>query len=124
MNNNRPVNLNLFLFRWPLPAITSILHRVSGGAIFLLIPLLLWMLQSSLQSPESFAELGVTLGNPLLKLMLWATLAALAYHLVAGCKHLLMDLGIGETLQGGKNLAIATLVISGVLILLLGVFVW
>jgi len=124
VNKKRPVNLNLFAFKFPLPALTSIVHRVSGAFLFVIIPLLLSLLQQSLASEASFAELKSTLDNVVIKLILWVTLSALFYHLVAGIRHLLMDVGIGESLQGGQRGAMLVIVAAVVLSVIAGVWTW
>lgn len=124
VNKKRPVNLNLFAFKFPLPALTSIVHRASGAFIFIMIPVLLWLLQQSLASEASFAELKATLDSLVVKLVMWAILAALFYHLVAGIKHLFMDIGIGETLEGGHRGAVLVIVVAAALIVLAGVWIW
>ena len=103
MNDKRPVNLDLSTIKFPVTAIASITHRVTGVAIFLALPILLWMLYRSLASPESFADLKALMTSPLVKLVVWAILAVLLYHLVAGIRHLIMDTGVGETLEGGRR---------------------
>ena len=124
MKDNRPVNLNLFAFKFPLPAITSILHRISGVILFLGTAVLLYLLDLSMQSPEGFSQVADLLAAPLAKLVVWAILAGLMYHLIAGAKHLIMDLGIGETRQGGRTGAVITLVLSVIAIAAAGVWVW
>ncbi|KAF0809128.1 succinate dehydrogenase, cytochrome b556 subunit [Alcanivorax sp. S71-1-4] len=124
MNDKRPVNLDLTTIKFPVTALASITHRITGVAIFLALPILLWMLDRSLASPESFAQLKDLLATPIAKLVVWAMLAALIFHLVAGIKHLIMDLGIGESLEGGRRGATLVFIISVVLILLAGVWVW
>jgi succinate dehydrogenase / fumarate reductase cytochrome b subunit len=62
--------------------------------------------------------------NILAKLIAWGLLSALAFHLVAGIKHLLMDVDIGVTLEGGVQKAQITVIVSAVLIILAGVWVW
>jgi succinate dehydrogenase / fumarate reductase cytochrome b subunit len=57
-------------------------------------------------------------------LIVWATLAALIYHSVAGVKHLIQDMGFGETLEGGITGAKLTIIISGILIILSGALIW
>ena len=57
-------------------------------------------------------------------LIVWGILAALLYHLVAGVKHLFMDAGIGETLEGGQKGAKIVIAVAVVLILIAGVWVW
>ena len=87
--------------RLPITAWTSITHRASGVFIFVGMALLIWALDASLKSPESFAALQECLASPLTKLAMWAVVAGLIYHSVAGVKHLIMDMGIGETMEGG-----------------------
>ncbi len=124
MNDKRPVNLDLSTIKFPVTAIVSITHRVTGVAIFLALPILLWMLDRSLASPESFADLKELMTSPLVKLVVWAILAVLLYHLVAGIRHLVMDAGVGETLEGGQRGAKLVFIISVVLILLVGGWIW
>jgi succinate dehydrogenase / fumarate reductase, cytochrome b subunit len=124
VNDKRPVNLDLTTIKFPVTALASISHRVAGIALFVALPILLWMLDRSLASPESFAELKELLSAPLAKLVIWGILAAVIYHLVAGIKHLIMDWGIGETLEGGRRGATLGFIIAAVLIVLAGVWVW
>jgi succinate dehydrogenase / fumarate reductase, cytochrome b subunit len=124
VNNKRPVNLDLFTIKQPLPAIASILHRISGLIVFVGIALLMYVLDKTLASEEGFMAVQECLESVFAKLMLWGVLSALVYHLVAGCKHLLMDMGIGETLEGARVGAKLVLVISAVVIILLGVSIW
>lgn len=124
VNDKRPVNLDLTTIKFPVPALASISHRIAGVALFVAVPILLWMLDRSLASPESFAEMKELLDTGLAKFVLWGILAAVAYHFVAGIKHLIMDWGIGETLEGGRRFAIAGFIIAAVLIALAGVWVW
>ena len=124
LNKSRPVNLDLSTIRLPITAYVSILHRVSGVVLLGGILLLMWLLDQSLGSRESYQSLREILQLPLMKLVLWAVLAALSYHLVMGIRHLLMDLGIGETLQGGKAGARIALVLAIILIILAGVWLW
>lgn len=124
MKDNRPVNLDFRTFKLPLPAITSFLHRMSGGFIFFGVAVLLFLLDTSLQSETGFADVAGWLDHAAFKLLIWAILAGLLYHLVAGIKHLLMDMGIGETLSGGVLGAKLTIGISAVLIVIAGVWIW
>lgn len=124
MNNKRPVNLDLFTIKQPLPAIASILHRISGIIVFVGIALLIYILDKTLASQQGFAEVQGFLDSVFVKLVLWGVLSALAYHLVAGCKHLLMDMGIGESLESGRTGAKIVIGISVILIILLGVSIW
>ncbi len=124
MKDSRPVNLNLLVFRWPLTAITSILHRLSGVLIFFGIAALLYLLQLSLSSEAGFAQAQTLLDGGLIKFALWFIVAGLLYHLIAGVKHLVMDWGVGETIEGGKMGSILVLVTSFVAIAAAGVWIW
>lgn len=124
MNSKRPVNLDLGKFHFPLPAITSILHRVSGIIIFVGVAFMLYGLQLSLSGEEGFSQVSELLNSFFAKLIIWGIMSALLYHLVAGIKHLLMDMGIAEELESGRTAAKITIAISVVLIVLAGVWIW
>ena len=124
VNDKRPVNLDLTTIKFPVTALASISHRVAGVALFVAVPILLWMLDRSLASPESFAEMKQLLDSWFAKVVLFGILAAIAYHFVAGIKHVIMDWGIGETLEGGRRFATASFIVAAVLIVLAGVWVW
>ena len=124
MKPNRPVNLDLGTIALPLPAKASILHRVSGVALVVAVAVLLYLFDLSLSGEAGFARAAGLLATTPAKLVIWAVLAALIYHCVAGVKHLLMDLGIGESLQGGITAARITFAVAAVLIGLAGVWVW
>lgn len=124
MATKRPVNLDIGTIQLPVTAYASILHRVSGVILFFVIGILLWLLDGSLSSSESFNAIKECLASPVAKVVLWGSLSALAYHFVAGIRHLIMDMGIGETLEGGKTGAKLVFVFSIILIGLAGVWVW
>lgn len=121
---SRPVNLDLATVRFPITAIVSITHRISGVVLLAGVLVLLWMLDLSLASEQDFLQVKETLNAPLAKLIVWAVIAALAYHTVMGIRHLIMDMGLGETLKGGKFGAAVALAVAVVLIVLSGVWVW
>ncbi|MYC26345.1 MAG: succinate dehydrogenase, cytochrome b556 subunit [Gammaproteobacteria bacterium] len=124
MKSTRPVFLNLFAIRFPIVAVVSILHRVSGVVLFGASIYLLWILWLSLESEASFSNLKATLDNPLHSIVLWFTLSFLGYHIIAGLRHLLMDLHIGDSLKIGRASALIVLVCSVVLSLAIGVWFW
>ena len=110
--------------RLPITAWASIAHRASGVFLFAGMAVLIWALDASLASPESFASLGECLSSPLMKLVIWAIVAGLIYHSAAGVKHLVMDFGIGESMEGGIRGVKIVVAVSVVLILLAGVWIW
>ncbi len=122
--NERPVNLDLSTIKLPLAAITSITHRISGVILFVGIGILLWMLELSLSGEAGFRRLQEVLTSPVATFVVWGVLSALAYHLIAGVKHLLMDAGIGETKAGAPRGATIVIIVSLIIILVLGVWLW
>ena len=124
MNKKRPVNLDFGTIQLPITSYVSILQRVSGVVLFAAIAVFLWILDASLSSEESFNAVKECVGGTFCQLIIWASLAALAYHIVAGVRHLFMDFGIGETLEGGQLGAKIVFVVAAILIVLAGVWVW
>lgn len=110
--------------RLPITAWASITHRATGVFLFAGTAVMLWMLDASLRSPESFDALTQRLTSAPAKLVLWAILAGAAYHAAAGIKHLFMDFGIGESMEGGVTGARIVIAASVVLTLLAGVWIW
>tara|TARA_R110000772_G_scaffold58539_6_gene132716 strand:- start:8502 stop:8876 length:375 start_codon:yes stop_codon:yes gene_type:complete len=124
VKDKRPVNLDIGIMRLPITAWASITHRASGVFLFFAMVFLVWALDMSLRSPEDFAVLQDTLTGPLAKLILWAIVAGLIYHALAGIKHIIMDFGIGESFEGGALGARLVIGLSVVLTLLAGVLIW
>ncbi|GAA0683471.1 succinate dehydrogenase, cytochrome b556 subunit [Marinobacterium maritimum] len=125
MNKKRPVNLDLRTIKQPLPAITSILHRVTGVALFVGAIFMMYALSLSLESQAGFNEATEMLQESFLaKLIAWGLVSALLYHFFAGIKHLIMDLGHCEELESGRLAAKVTLVVAVIAILLAGVWIW
>ena len=129
---NRPVYRNIHVsqiiaYRLPIAGVVSILHRVSGALMFLLLPLVVWLLDVSLTSEVSYerfsnafiAGVGVVPAF-LLKLVVLALIWAFLHHLVAGVRHLWMDITHSVSLQQGHVSALATLGASLLLTILLG----
>ena len=125
MAKSRPVYLDLPRIRLPLPGIVSILHRVSGAALFVVgIPLLLCVVGGSLASAESFAAVRATFANPLAKLVLLGLAWAYLHHFCAGIRYLLLDLHKGIELPAARQSSVIVLVVSIALTLIVGVRLW
>lgn len=122
--DNRPKNLDLSTIELPVVGKASILHRVSGFILFFAIAFLIYALGASLESQASFDSLKEVMQHPISKFIIWGILSALGYHLVAGVKHLFMDMGVGEDLEVAQKASKATLVAGVVVVVLTGVWVW
>ncbi|GGB42825.1 succinate dehydrogenase cytochrome b556 large subunit [Oceanisphaera marina] len=120
----RPVNLDLRTIRQPVAAIASILHRVSGVITLFALAILLWLLSYSLSSENGFLAVVDILDGFFVWFILWGILTALAYHIVGGIRHLIMDMGYCEELESGALSAKVALGITAILSLLAGIMVW
>ncbi len=124
MNDKRPVNLDIGSISLPITAYVSILHRVSGVFLFAGMAVLLCLLDQSLASPEGFAAVKECLTSLGAKAVVLLITVGLIYHSVAGVKHLVMDAGIGETMEGGVLGARLTIIFTVVLSVLAGLWIW
>src|SRR5262244_3016398 len=125
MTRPRPVYLNLVRIRLPLPGLVSILHRVSGAALFLVgIPLLLVGLQSSLGPGDPLAGAQAMLARPLVKLLLLGLVWSYLHHFCAGIRFLLLDVHRGIELAPARRSSVIVLVVSLALTVLVGVRLW
>jgi succinate dehydrogenase / fumarate reductase cytochrome b subunit len=125
----RPVYRNIHIsqirtYRLPLAGFVSILHRISGALMFLLLPFIVWMFDASVSSEVSHAAftaaftagLGFVPGW-LVKLVALALIWAFLHHLIAGVRHVWMDVWHTVDLKSGRQSAIVTLAASLVLTL-------
>ena len=125
VTKTRPVYLNLLAIRLPLPALVSILHRVSGALLFLIgIPALLWLTQRASASPEAWAQMRDAFANPFVKLCALVIAWSYIHHLLAGVRHLLMDLHIGMDLGPARQSSAAVMVLAVLLTLVVAVRLW
>ncbi len=125
VKKQRPVNLDLTTIRFPVTAISSILHRVTGVITLVAVGILLWLLGLSLSSPEGFLQAAAIMDSFFVKFIMWGILTALAFHTVGGIRHMMMDFGfLAETMDVGRRSAYLSFVITVVLSILAGVLVW
>ena len=126
MNSERPVNLplpSLFL-NMPVTAVVSILHRLSGVGLFLGVIYVLYLADLAVESAAGFDEAARVVATPLGKLGLWIVLVALAFHFLAGVRHLLLDFHVGDSLRGGRIGGWVTFVLTLVVAILAGAWLW
>lgn len=124
MLKKRPKHLALHQIRLPLPGLVSILHRISGLALFAAIPLLLLMLQYSLNSVQSYAHLMEMLESLPVKLLLFGLLWAFFHHFCAGLRFLAVDLHYVGNLKQARDSSRIVLIASLALTLLAGGLLW
>ena len=110
---NSPRYLNLFKIALPLPGVSSILHRISAVAIFLLSLPMMGLLIFSLNSEANYQIMISLFENIMFKTLFSLFIMAIFYHFVSGLRHLVMDFGYWETLRAGRMSALATFVLTG-----------
>ena len=96
---------NLAQIQMPVGALTSITHRITGVLLALGIPFGIYILDLSLQSPQSYARLLNLFDTWVIKVAVIVFIWALAHHLLAGIRHLLSDIDIGSLLPAGRRSA-------------------
>ena len=105
----------LTAYRLPLAGRVSILHRVSGGLLFVFLPFLLYLFDQSLTSELSFEVFKGFLSNIIIKLITLVLAWAFLFHFCAGIRHLVMDMHYAVSKEGGKQTSIVVLVVSSLL---------
>lgn len=107
-------------YRMPPSAIVSILHRVSGAGMFLMLPFLLYLLQLSLLSEGSFMQFKGVLENVFVKILVLGLSWAYLHHFCAGIRHLFMDNHFALDKDGSRMTAKSVLIVSLLLTVAVG----
>jgi succinate dehydrogenase / fumarate reductase cytochrome b subunit len=110
----------LMNYRLPAAGIVSILHRISGAVMFLMLPFLLYLLQLSLSSEMTFARFAGILEHPLAKLVLLGLIWSYLQHFCAGVRHLFMDMHMGIEKDSSRQSAVSVIAVTLVLTVLCG----
>lgn len=111
----QPRNIGIFQlmgYRFPITAISSILHRITGVILFIAMPFMLYCLSESLNA-DTFNTLCLNLTHGYKSVLIWVVLSSLTFHLLAGIRHLFMDMGFFENMCSAK--------LGAFLVLLLGI---
>ena len=126
MNPDRPVSLPLsrLALAMPVTAVASILHRITGVVLFGGVFYLCYLLDRAVTDAAGFEHAATVLMSPLGKLGLWVILASLAYHALAGARHLLLDFHVGDSLTGGRVGAWFVIVLAAVAGVVVAVWLW
>ena len=115
-------------YRLPLAGVVSILHRASGLLLFVLMPFIVWMFDTSLTSEITYGQFVSVFASGagwfagwFIKLIVLALIWAYLHHFIAGVRHLWMDATHSVTREFGRRSAVATLALSALLTLALGI---
>lgn len=116
----RPVYLDLIRIHLPLAGWVSILHRLSGVLLFVFLPFGVWILSVSLSGETGFQCVLAWGAHPLARLAMLGLVWAFVHHLLAGLRHLALDIDRGTGLRRARQSSLAVLLASGLITLLAG----
>ncbi|URJ30302.1 succinate dehydrogenase, cytochrome b556 subunit [Candidatus Blochmannia vicinus] len=125
--NKKPIHLNIRTIRFPITAVASILHRISGILLFIIIGPILWLLKLSLSSNNEFYKIYnfLLLNCYISKFLFWIITIVMMYHVIAGIRQILMDFGyLEQTLLIGKISVKIIFVLTILLSVLSGILIW
>jgi succinate dehydrogenase / fumarate reductase cytochrome b subunit len=115
----RPLSPHILIYRWPLPMVMSIAHRITGAGLYVGTLLVAWWLLAAAAGPNAYAHVAGFLGSFLGRLILFGYTWALMHHMLGGIRHLIWDLGYGFTPREREGLSLATVIGSVSLTLIL-----
>jgi len=115
LKQKRPVFLNLMQIRFPITAIMSIAHRLTGVLLFLALPFLIYALDRSLQDKAGFTQILKCLDSIVVKIILVLLAWSLLHHLLAGIRYLLLDIDIGIEKKQARSTAWLVIVLALIL---------
>ena len=124
MKKQRPVNLDLNTIKFPPSATSSILHRITGVAMFFALLFVIWAWAVSLGSADDFSYVQSLMDGVIGKIIAIGTLSALTYHILGGIRHGIMDMGYWEELESGNTSARVVIGLWVVLTIVTGVVLW
>ncbi|MFC4699120.1 succinate dehydrogenase, cytochrome b556 subunit [Glaciecola siphonariae] len=124
MKKQRPVNLDLTTIKLPSAGKASILHRVTGVAMFFALIFVIWAWATSVSSADGFALVKDIMQGAFGYVIALGTLSALSYHFIGGVRHVVMDMGHWEELKSGNTSANVAIGLWIVVTITLGVVLW
>ncbi len=117
---SRPLSPHLQIYRWPLTAVMSILHRITGIGLYAGTLLLAWWVIAAAAGPAYFDVANAVFGSWIGRLILFGYTWALVHHLLGGLRHFVWDLGAGYSKPARDMLARANIIGS----VLLTILIW
>ena len=115
---SRHIYLNLFAIDFPVTALTSIVHRVTGVFLFLSMPILLYFFYLMLESDSSYSVAKILFSKFYFKIFIYLFIYSFIYHFLNGIKHILLDVGYFDSKTASRRLSVIFLFIILFLIVL------
>jgi len=111
-------------YNFPVTAISSILHRISGLILLIAMPLVVVGMNYSLAGPNGYQNTVNLLTVSWCSVFFWLFLSAITYHVYAGVRHMIMDMGFGESLKVAKFTSMLVIILGVISAVLWGWFLW
>ena len=111
-------------YNFPVTAISSILHRISGVVLLVAVPLVVAGMNYSLAGPNGYEFVVNLLTASWLSIFFWLFLSAITYHVCAGVRHMIMDIGYGESLKVARATSMTVITLGVLSAVLWGWFLW
>ena len=111
-------------YSFPVTAISSILHRISGVILLISMPLVVVGMNYSLAGPSGYKGTVNLLTASWCSVFFWLFLSAITYHVYAGVRHMIMDMGFGESFKVAKTTSMLVIILGIVSAVLWGWFLW
>jgi len=127
MHQEGPRNIGLSSiksYKFPITAISSILHRMTGIMMVIALPFLLWAFAISLSGEASFNSVATLLSSTGVSFFAWLFLSMISYHIIAGVRHMIMDIGFGESMCAAKATSLLVMVLGALIAVFWGVWIW
>ncbi|GGG02350.1 MULTISPECIES: succinate dehydrogenase, cytochrome b556 subunit [Cysteiniphilum] len=127
MKHQGPRNIGLGSIKsysFPITAISSIIHRITGVLMVVLLPFLIWGFSLSMRCGGDFYYVQDLLIHSPWSIVAWIFISAVSYHVIAGIRHLIMDLGFGEEMCVARASSIAVLVLGVLVTIFWGLWLW
>jgi len=118
----RPISPHMTIYRWPVPMMMSIAHRITGAGLYFGTLLMVWWLIATASGPNAYAQVGAFINSVFGRLILFGYTWALIHHMLGGIRHLIWDVGHGFEPNEREFLSLATLIGSIGLTILIWIF--
>jgi succinate dehydrogenase / fumarate reductase cytochrome b subunit len=111
-------------YNFPITAISSILHRISGVVLIIAIPLAVVGMNYSLAGPSGYEGTVTFLVKGWFSVFFWLFLSSVTYHIYAGVRHMIMDMGFGESMKVAKLTSLLVIILGVFSAILWGCYLW
>ncbi|APC92326.1 MULTISPECIES: succinate dehydrogenase, cytochrome b556 subunit [Francisella] len=111
-------------YNFPITAISSIMHRISGVVLIIAIPICVVAMNYTLAGPDGYQQTVAVLTKSWFSVFFWLFLSSITYHIYAGIRHMIMDMGFGESMKVARFTSLLVIVLGVLSAILWGCYLW